>query len=380
MVQNLIDAEALLDLFQKKPTVKDGKELLKFQRGAVHFRGVGFSYDGQKEVIKNLDFHAQPGQKVALVGETGGGKSTILRLLFRFYDAQKGSIMIDGHDIRDVTLSSLRENIGVVPQDLSLFNESIMENIRYARLDATDEEVMEACKAASIHEQILTLSKGYCTRVGEGGVILSGGELQRVAIARVILKNPRIILLDEATSSVDTNTERRITDALSLVTKGRTTFTVAHRLSTVTSSDVILVIKDGMIAEQGSPRELLDRKGEFSTLWLKQMEIHITPTDVEPANPTQVKLGDVPQNPSGEENRRSSDSSASGTKSLRATAPAFVPLFQRGTAASKGQVCTSRQLWHSRFHPLNLSRNSRSRTRRSNADEKSSTDLARPRE
>ena len=321
--------------------MKDGKEPFNFKNGAVHFRGVGFSYDGEREIIKDFNFHARPGQKVALVGRTGGGKSTILRLLFRFYDAQKGSIMIDDHDIRDVTLSSLREHIGVVPQDPSLFNESIMENVRYARLGATDEEVMEACRAASIHEKILTFSKGYSTRVGENGVVLSGGELQRVAIARVILKNPRIILLDEATSSVDTETERRITDALQLLTKGRTTFTVAHRLSTVKSSDIILVIKDGMIAEQGSPRELLDKEGEFSKLWLQQMEIEIPPTDFESADPTQIKLGDVPQALSDEENRLSSDSSASGITNLRPTAPAFVPRFQRGTSTGGGQVRTS---------------------------------------
>ena len=299
---------------------------------------MGFSYDGEKEVIKDFNFLAQPGQRVALVGETGGGKSTILRLLFRFYDAQKGNIMIDDHDVRDVTLSSLRENIGVVPQDPSLFNESIMDNVRYARLDATDEEVMEACRAASIHDKILTFTQGYSTRVGEGGVVLSGGELQRIAIARVILKNPRIILLDEATSAVDTETERRITEALKLLTKSRTTFTVAHRLSTVKNSDIILVIKDGMIAEQGSPRELLDKKGEFAKLWLDQMEINLPPTDLEPAGPAHAKLGDVAQTSSGEGNRRSSDSSASGTKNLRATAPDFVPLSQSGSSASKGQV------------------------------------------
>lgn len=324
--------------------MKDGKEPFNFKCGAVHFRGVGFSYDGEKKIIKDFNFRAQPGQKVALVGETGGGKSTILRLLFRFYDAQKGSIMIDGHDVRDVTLSSLREQIGVVPQDPSLFNESIMENVRYARLDATDEEVMEACRAASIHDKILTFSKGYSTRVGENGVVLSGGELQRVAIARIILKNPRIILLDEATSSVDTETEERITNALQLLTKGRTTFTVAHRLSTVKNSDIILVIRDGMIAEQGSPRELLDKKGEYFKLWLKQMEINLPPSDVEPADPAQAKLKDVPHTSSSEENRRSSDSSASGTKSLRATAPDFVPRFQRGTSASRGQVRSSRAI------------------------------------
>ena len=335
MVQDLIDAEAILDLFQKKPTVKEGNAPFAFKQGAVHFRGVKFSYDGEKGIIKDFNFHAKPGQKVALVGQTGGGKSTILRLLFRFYDVQEGSIMVDDQDLRDVTLASLREHIGVVPQDPSLFNESIMENVRYARLDATDEDVMEACKAASIHEKILTFSKGYATKVGENGVVLSGGELQRVAIARVILKNPRIILLDEATSSVDTETETHITNALQLLSKDRTTFTVAHRLSTVKSSDVILVIKDGAIAEQGSPRELLDKKGEFSKLWLQQMEIKFEPVDV-----AQVKLSDVSETSSGEENRRSSESSGIGTKSLRATAPDFVPRSQRGISPSGAQVRT----------------------------------------
>ena len=340
MVQDLIDAEAMLDLFQKKPTVKEGNAPFVFKKGAIHFRGVKFSYDGEKGIIKDFNFQAKPGQKVALVGETGGGKSTILRLLFRFYDVQEGSIMVDDQDLRDVTLTSLREHIGVVPQDPSLFNESIMENVRYARLDATDEDVMEACKAASMHEKILTFSKGYATKVGENGVVLSGGELQRVAIARVVLKNPRIILLDEATSSVDTETETHITNALQLLSKDRTTFTVAHRLSTVKSSDIILVIKNGVIAEQGSPRELLDKKGEFSKLWLQQMEIKFSPTGVEPVDDARVKLSDVSETSSGEENRRSSESSGIGTKSLRATAPDFIPRSQRGISASGAQVRT----------------------------------------
>ena len=276
-----------------------------------------------------------------MVGETGGGKSTLLRLLFRFYDVTKGSVRIDDQDVRDVTLASLRQHIGVVPQDPSLYNTSIMENVRYARLDATDEEVMEACRAASIHEQILKFARGYSTKVGEGGVMLSGGELQRVAIARVILKNPHIILLDEATSSVDTNTERSITSALGQLAEGRTTFTVAHRLSTVQSSDIILVIKDGVIVEQGSPRKLLDKKGAFSKLWLDQMEITLRPMDLEPPNPAHTKFGDVARPLSGEENRRSSDSSNFGIKSLRATAPDFVPRLQRDMSIGGNTVRTS---------------------------------------
>ncbi|CAD6570642.1 MAG: hypothetical protein ASARMPREDX12_003784 [Alectoria sarmentosa] len=338
LIGYLTDAESLLDLFLKKPSVKDGQELFKFKHGTISFHDVGFSYDGQKEVIKDFNFHAGPGQKIGLVGETGGGKSTILRLLFRFYDARKGSIMIDGQDIRDVTLSSLREHIGVVPQDPALFNASIMENVRYARLEATDEEVVEACKTASIHEKILNFTNGYSTKVGENGVKLSGGELQRVAIARVMLQNPGIILLDEATSSVDTETEGNIRNALEILTKGRTTFTVAHRLSTVASSDTILVIKDGIIVEQGTPRELLKSKGKFHDLWHKQFDTDLLLTDFDPIAAPQSKLSDVPETSSGEENRRSSESSASGNKSLRATAPDFVPGFQRGVSASRDQT------------------------------------------
>lgn len=341
LVQYLTDAESLLDLFLKKPSVKDGQDVFKFKRGTIRFHDVGFSYDNQKEVIKDFNFYAAPGQKVALVGETGGGKSTILRLLFRFYDVKRGSIMIDDQNIRDVSLSSLRQHIGVVPQDPSLFDTSIMENVRYARLAATDEDVIEACKAASIHEKILKFAKGYSTKVGEGGVKLSGGELQRVAIARVILQNPEIVLLDEATSSVDTETEGNIQDALQILTKGRTTFTVAHRLSTVASSDTILVIKDGVIVEQGSPRELLKSKGKFHELWHRQIDASLMLTDSDPATAPQPKLSHVTEESSSEENRRSSDSSASGTKSLRATAPDFVPRVQRGTSASAGQVRTS---------------------------------------
>lgn len=360
LIGYLTDAESLLDLFLKKPSVKDGQELFKFKRGTISFHDVSFSYDGQKEVIKDFNFHAGPGQKIGLVGETGGGKSTILRLLFRFYDARKGSIMIDDQDIRDVTLSSLREHIGVVPQDPALFNASIMENVRYARLEATDEEVIDACKTASIHEKILKFTKGYSTKVGENGVKLSGGELQRVAIARVMLQNPGIILLDEATSSVDTETEGNIRNALEILTKGRTTFTVAHRLSTVASSDTILVIKDGIIVEQGTPRELLKSKGKFHDLWHKQFDADLLLTDFDPTATPQSKLSDVPETSSGEENRRSSESSASGNKSLRATAPDFVPGFQRGVSASRDQVRTSGVLSQATLHfvaklPLPLS-------------------------
>lgn len=299
------------------------------------------------------------GQRIALVGETGGGKSTILKLLFRFYDANEGNIEIDGQDVKDMTLESLRGCIGVVPQDPSMFNGTIMDNVRYSRLDATDEEVINACKAAAVHEKISSFTKGYASKVGEGGVKLSGGELQRIAIARVILKDPQIVLLDEATSAVDSETEARIQGALEKLTKGRTTFTVAHRLSTVTNSDIIIVIKDGEIIEKGSPKALLEAKGKYHDLWLRQIGIVNTVEeekvqdpnpDPDPEHNNDAKLEVKEEEKgaqSGETRRASGDSSTSGTNSLRATAPAFVPRtspvphYQRGTVAKGGQPSTS---------------------------------------
>ena len=334
-----MDAESLLELFQRKSTVQDGPNQFILKRGSIHFQNVGFSYDGKKEVIQDFSFHAGPGQRIALVGETGGGKSTILGLLFRFYDVQQGKILIDDQNIKDVSLHSLREYVGVVPQDPALFNDTVMENVRYSKLGASDEEVMDACRSAAIHDKILTFTEGYQTRVGENGVKLSGGELQRVAIARVILKNPDIILLDEATSAVDTETEAQIQKALHNLTKGRTTITIAHRLSTVTNSDVIVVIKQGKIIEQGSPRDLLEAKGKFSELWLKQVEISLPTADDQP---TKGKLAGEDQASKPSENEcktHLSEASSSSGKSLRATAPEFIPSKasasrrQKGTAA-----------------------------------------------
>lgn len=257
-------------MLQTESTIKSGPEIFRLTGGAVDFDSVSFSYDGVKTVIKDLSFSARSGQTVALVGETGSGKSTILNLLFRFYDVREGSIKIDGQDLRGVTLESLRQSIGVVPQDPALFNDTVMNNVRYSKLEATDDEVMEACKAAAVHDKILTFTDGYKSIVGENGVKLSGGEKQRIAIARAILKDPKIILLDEATSSVDTQTEHHIQKALKALTKCRTTFVVAHRLSTVMEADIMLVIKDGAIAEQGSPKDLLEARGEFYDLWTLQ--------------------------------------------------------------------------------------------------------------
>lgn len=226
---DMVNAEELIALLKQKPTVvdQDDAKPLILDRGEVEFKSVEFSYDGRRKILKDLSFRAQPGQTVALVGETGGGKSTILKLISRFYDPARGSILIDGQNIRGVTLESLRANIGVVPQDPALFHDTIINNIRYANHSATDEEIYEACKAVALHDKFLTFADGYQTLVGERGVKLSGGELQRIAIARAIVKNPRIVLLDEATSSVDSETESQIQESLKKLTAGRTTFVIA---------------------------------------------------------------------------------------------------------------------------------------------------------
>ncbi|CAK7211905.1 hypothetical protein SBRCBS47491_001282 [Sporothrix bragantina] len=271
--RNFIHAEQLLEIMNTKPTVvnKEGAADLEFSGGTVEFKDVSFSYNDKKNIVKNISFHVPSGMTVAFVGATGAGKSTILKLLDRFYDVTSGSIKIDGQDIRDVDIDSLRSRIGIVPQAPILFNDTIMNNVRYARLDATDEEVYDACRAAAVHEQILGFSDGYSSRVGERGIKLSGGELQRVAIARAILKDPSIVLLDEATSSVDTETEQKIQEALQALCSGRTTFVVAHRLSTVMNADAIIVIADGEIVEQGSHDDLIEAGGKYANLWSKQV-------------------------------------------------------------------------------------------------------------
>ena len=274
--QNFIDMEKMLELLQEDITVQDSPLAtnLKVTSGEIVFDDVSFSYgDSDKKLaLRGISFAIPAGQTVALVGPSGGGKSTILRLLFRFYDVKGGSIRIDGQDIRSIKLNSLREALGVVPQDTVLFHESILYNIRYGNLSASDEDVIRAAKAAQIHDTILGFPDGYSTKVGERGLRLSGGEKQRVAIARTILKNPKMIVLDEATSALDTNTERIIQEALREITANRTTLIVAHRLSTIIHADKILVLKDGSILEQGSHMELLARRGLYHELWTKQQD------------------------------------------------------------------------------------------------------------
>jgi ABC-type transport system involved in Fe-S cluster assembly fused permease/ATPase subunit len=271
--KDFLDAEQLLQVLQYKPSVAEraGAKPLVLSQGGIEFNNVHFSYDSRRQTLNGISFRALPGQTVALVGESGGGKSTILKLLFRFYDVAQGNIKIDGQDIRDITLESLRENLGMVPQDPSLFNENIISNIRYAKLSATEEDVYDACKAAAIHDKIMSFTDGYQSIVGERGVKLSGGELQRIAIARAILKNPNIVLLDEATCSVDTETAKHIQKGLRKLTAGRTTFVVAHRRSTIMKADHIIVIKNGAILEQGTHNDLLFAKGSYYNTWSKKI-------------------------------------------------------------------------------------------------------------
>jgi ABC-type transport system involved in Fe-S cluster assembly fused permease/ATPase subunit len=269
----MINAERLLELFKEKPSVIDSPfaRPLPSCEGEIRYSDVHFAYDPRKPALNGVTFTCAPGTTTALVGETGGGKSTIFRLLFRFYNATSGSIQIDGHDVDNITIDSLRRLIGVVPQDTVLFNESLMYNLKYANPSATDEDVYAACRAASIHDKIMAFPDGYNARVGERGLKLSGGEKQRVAIARTIIKDPRIILLDEATAALDSETEQHIQEALDQLSQGRTTLVIAHRLSTITMADQILVLQGGKISEAGSHDELLAKKGKYASMWRKQI-------------------------------------------------------------------------------------------------------------
>lgn len=270
--QTFIDMENMFDLLDVDQEVQDSPDAapLNVTRGKIEFRNVYFHYTPEKLILRDVSFTVQPGETLALVGPSGAGKSTIVRLLFRFYDIQDGAIVIDGQNIRMVTQSSLRQNIGVVPQDTVLFNDIIRYNIRYGRIGATDSEVERAAQFADIHDKVLTFPLQYDTVVGERGLKLSGGEKQRVAIARTILKSPAIILLDEATSALDTQTERNIQTSLMQVCQGRTTIIVAHRLSTIIHAHQILVLKDGVISERGTHSELLGSRGVYAAMWEQQ--------------------------------------------------------------------------------------------------------------
>jgi ATP-binding cassette subfamily B protein len=272
--QGLVDLETMFALLQVTPEIKDQPDAqpLAVSRGDIRFENVGFAYESEREILKDLSFEGPPGKMVAIVGPSGAGKSTISRILFRFYDIQSGSVTIDGQDIRNVTQKSLREQIGVVPQDTVLFNDTIFYNIKYGRPNASEQEVYESAKLAQIDEFIHSLPQGYQTMVGERGLKLSGGEKQRVAIARTILKAPPILILDEATSALDSHTEKEIQDALDRVARNRTTLVIAHRLSTIVHADNILVLDKGRLVEQGTHAELIARGGLYESLWTRQRQ------------------------------------------------------------------------------------------------------------
>jgi ATP-binding cassette, subfamily B, heavy metal transporter len=270
--QALVDMGEMFDLLEQPREVTDrpGAADLRVTGGEVVLDDVRFGYDAERPILKGVSIRVGPGERVAIVGPSGSGKSTIGRLLFRFYDVTGGSLRIDGQDLRDVTQDSLHAQIGVVPQDTVLFNDTIGYNIAYGRPGASEADVVAAARAARIHDFIESLPEGYGTRVGERGLKLSGGEKQRVGIARTLLKNPPILLLDEATSALDTETERDIQDSLRAMGEGRTVIMIAHRLSTIADADQIVVLENGVIVERGTHDDLLSRGGRYAALWLRQ--------------------------------------------------------------------------------------------------------------
>ena len=289
--QSLIDMSAMFALLKERSHIQDAPSAITLEdippkdaiRGGngthdLELDTVSFSYNASRNILRDVSLHVPAGTSCALVGTSGSGKSTILRLLYRFYDPESGSVKIDGHDVRGITLDSLRHAIGVVPQDLVLFNDTVEYNIRYGRLDATEEEVRQAARHAAIHDQIEAFPQGYDTLVGERGLKLSGGEKQRIALARAFLKQPNIVLLDEPTSALDSGTEKAVLGALFDLAEGRTCIVVAHRLSTAARCDKIVVLDQGRVVESGTHAELIGRPGGvYAELWRKQSESDIDP-------------------------------------------------------------------------------------------------------
>lgn len=273
--QSLTDLENIDALLALRPEIADAPDAraLEVAGGAVRFQDISFAYDPRRPILSQVSFTVPAGHKVAVVGPSGAGKSTLVRLLFRFYDATAGTVSIDGQDVRSVTQESLRQAIGVVPQDTVLFNDTIAVNIAYGRPGARQEEIEAAARAAQIHDFVLSLPEGYATKVGERGLKLSGGEKQRVAIARVLLKNPPVLVLDEATSALDSRTEQALQEALERLAVGRTTLVIAHRLSTVVDADEIVVLEQGRVVERGPHAVLLARRGLYADMWRRQQEV-----------------------------------------------------------------------------------------------------------
>src|SRR5207249_1849493 len=272
--QAVIDIERMFSILAREPEINDkpAAKPLVIKRGTIRFENVWFAYEPERQILKGVSFEVPAGHRVAVVGPSGAGKSTISRLLFRFYELRGGRISIDGQDIRDVTQQSLRAAIGIVPQDTVLFNDTVRYNIRYGRWEASDAEVEEAARLAQIDDFIRLSPKGYETEVGERGLKLSGGEKQRVAIARTVLKAPPILVLDEATSALDSHTEQEIQDALERVSRSRTSLVIAHRLSTIVGADEIIVLDQGRIAERGTHSQLLATGGLYASMWNRQRE------------------------------------------------------------------------------------------------------------